>query len=62
MNPVPPPNQLNQGIRMENVFVRILTLPLAFTVRIPSQEIFLPFVMSEWFEKKLLSESPCIVR
>ncbi len=46
----PPSTRLTQGILVENMFVRILTQPLHFPVRIPSERfIFLPFDrMSEW--------------
>ncbi len=56
--PWPPADLMNSDIKC--LFVRIPTMLLAFTLRIPSQKIiFLPFLMSEWCQKEwLLSESP----
>ncbi len=43
MNPVGPTHRLNKGIlrRKKGVYARISTLPLAFTVKIPSHNIYL---------------------
>ncbi len=53
--------RLTQGILVEKRFVRIATLPLAFTVRVPSQNIYITTICNchnDVRKNLLLSEFP----
>ncbi len=58
-NPVGAP-MLIQGFLIEHGFVRISTLPLAFTVRIPFQKIYMSTICN--VKELLLLKVPCMVR